>query len=251
MSRRVDPANNRRAATAGIVLAGGSGTRFGADCNKAYLPLAGRSIFTWSLNTLADIPEVERLVLVVRRDDYDLAEKILDREVPELNVELVIGGDTRHQSEHNALRHLAPAIGSGQLDIVLIHDAARPLVTQTLIRAVIGAALTHGAAVPGLPVDDVVQFSPGGVMSTVENGDGKDFVRAQTPQGFAAGLVLEAYEKAAIEGFEGSDTASCVRRSTSQDVHVVFGEPTNIKVTYPHDLLVAQQLLAAANYRLL
>ena len=251
MSRRVNPVNDRRPGVAGIVLAGGSSTRFGSGYNKAYLPLAGRSIFTWSLNTLADIPEVERLVLVVRREDYDLAEKTLDREVPGRNVELVIGGATRHQSEHNALRHLAPAIGSGQLDIVLIHDAARPLVTQTLIRSVIGAALTHGAAVPGLREDTVVQSGPGGVMKPVENADGKEFVRTQTPQGFAADLLLEAYEKAAIEGFEGTDTASCVRRTTSLDVRVVFGEPSNIKVTYAQDLLVAERLLAAANYRLI
>lgn len=235
---------------AGVVLAGGSGTRFGADCNKAYLPLAGRRIFTWSLTTFAGIAEVDRLILVVRRDDYELAAEILDREVPQREVELVIGGATRHQSEHNALRHLAPAISSGQLNAVLLHDAARPLVTQTLIRAVIGMALAHSAAVPALPEDHVVQVSPDGAMSRIEKAHGEQFLRTQTPQGFAAGLVLEAYERAAMEGFEGPDTASCVRKMTSHDVRMVFGDPANIKITYPQDLLVAEGLLAAADYRL-
>lgn len=240
----------RRAGVAGVVLAGGSGTRFGADCNKAYLPLAGRRIFTWSLTTLAAMAEIDRLVLVVRSDDYDLAEEILDREVPERRVELVVGGATRHGSEHNALRHLAPAIASGQLNTVLIHDAARPLVTQTLVKAVIGMAVAHSAAVPALPEEDVVQFSPDGVMIRLKDADGKTLMRVQTPQAFAAGPVLEAYEKAAREGFEGTDTASCIRRMTSVDVRLVLGDPRNIKITYPDDLFVAERLLAATGYRL-
>jgi 2-C-methyl-D-erythritol 4-phosphate cytidylyltransferase len=232
---------------AGVVLAAGSGTRFGAECNKAYLPLAGRRIFTWSLNTLAGIAEIDRLVLVVRRDDHDFAAEILDREVPERDVELVIGGSSRHESEHNALRHLAPAIGSGQVDAVLLHDAARPLVTQTLVRAVIGMALAHSAAIPALPDDDLVEVSSEGYMIKP---DGRRLMRVQTPQAFAAGPVLEAYERAAREGFEGPDTASCVRRMTPLDVRWVLGDPRNLKITYPEDLFQAEQLLAAADYRL-
>jgi 2-C-methyl-D-erythritol 4-phosphate cytidylyltransferase len=244
--------NERRPAVAGVVLAAGSGTRFGADSNKAYLPLAGRSIFTWSLNTLASIAEIDRLVLVVRLEDYDLATELLDREVPGRAVELVIGGTSRHESEHNALRHLAPAIGSGRLDTVLLHDAARPLVTQTLIRAVIGMAFAHSAAIPALPEDSVVQVNPDGSMTSLnDDAKSKKVMRVQTPQAFAAGAVLESYEKAAREGFEGPDTASCVRQMTSLDVRLILGDPRNIKITYPQDLFVAERILAAADYRLI
>jgi 2-C-methyl-D-erythritol 4-phosphate cytidylyltransferase len=236
---------------AAVVLAAGSGTRFGADCNKAYLPLAGRRIFTWSLNTLARIAEIDRLLLVVRGEDYDLATQILEREVPDRDVELVVGGATRHESEHNALRHLAPAIGSGQLDTVLLHDAARPLMTQTLSRAVIGMALAHSAAVPALPEDGVVQVNADGSMTGLNEADGKEVMRVQTPQAFDAALVLESYEKAAREGFQGPDTGSCVHQMTSLDVRVVLGDPRNIKITYPQDLFVAERLLAAADYRLI
>jgi len=235
-------ATNTAAAAGAIVLAGGSGTRFGSGPNKVYLPLAGRSVISWSINTLLTIPEVGPLVLVVRPSDRELAEWVLDREVDRGEVELVHGGSTRQESELCGLRHLASRIDDGKVDIVLIHDGARPLLSQNLAAAVIHAARVSGGAIPGLPRDDLVQVSPDGQQ--LAGAAPGHLITVQTPQGFRGGPLLAAYEEAARQGFVGTDTASCVERFTDLRTRWIAGEPANFKITYAHDLLVAERVLS-------
>jgi 2-C-methyl-D-erythritol 4-phosphate cytidylyltransferase len=223
---------------AAVVLAGGSGTRVGAEANKVYLPLAGRPLVAWTLRAFAAVPAVHRLVLVVRPADRTLAEAA----VAGVPVEIVDGGSTRHGSEWAALRHLAPAIRAGDLAVVAVHDGARPLVGPDLIAATIDAARVHGAAVPGLPLPDAAVLSPGLQMVPPE----RRLVRVQTPQAFAADPLLTAYERAERDGFGGTDTASCVERYGGPPVHCLPGDPRNLKVTFPRDLLLAEKLLRAA-----
>ena len=109
-----------------VVLAAGLGTRVGADGNKAYLRIAGRSMVAWSIDTLTRVPEIARTVLVFRRGELELAQDTIRRELPSATVEFVEGGDSRHASEFNVLRYLAADIESGSIDVVVIHDAARP-----------------------------------------------------------------------------------------------------------------------------
>jgi 2-C-methyl-D-erythritol 4-phosphate cytidylyltransferase len=120
-------ATTDRPGAVGVVLAAGMGTRVGADGNKAYLQVAGRSMVTWSLDTVARCPDVSRVVLVFRRGERQLAEETVARELPGVPVEYVAGGDSRHGSEHRMLTYLAPDIDSGAVDVVAIHDAARPV----------------------------------------------------------------------------------------------------------------------------
>jgi 2-C-methyl-D-erythritol 4-phosphate cytidylyltransferase len=230
------------ATAAAIVLAGGSGTRFGSDRNKVYLPLAGRSVISWSINTLRTVPEIGPLVLVVRPSDRELAESVLDREVERGEVELVHGGANRQESELCGLRHLASRIDTDEVDIVLIHDGARPLLSQNLASAVVHAARVSGGAIPGLPRHDLVQVSPDG-QQLAGTAPGH-LITVQTPQGFRAGPLLAAYEQAARADFVGTDTASCVERFTDLHTHWIAGEPANFKITYTHDLLVAERVLA-------
>lgn len=233
---------------AGIVLAGGSGSRLGADGNKAYVPLAGRRVLSWSLNAFAQLSEVSRLVLVIREEDRALAQEVVDREVPDGTVELVTGGPSRHASEHRALAHLRAAIESAQIDTVLVHDAARPLLTPTLARAVLAAAWEWGGAIPAIPDDSLVAVDETGRV--VADDRPSQIVRAQTPQAFEASRLLAAYEAAGREGFEGSDTSACAERYTDLTIRYVLGDPRNLKVTYPQDLFLAERLLAAANYKM-
>jgi 2-C-methyl-D-erythritol 4-phosphate cytidylyltransferase len=233
-------------ATAAIVLASGSGTRVGADLNKVYLPLAGRRLVSWSVNTIAQLPEVGVVVLVIRPEDASNAQWVRDREI-DVEVDLVHGGATRQESELRALRHLAGRIDSGEIDTVLIHDAARPLVSRSLVAAVLHAAREHGGAIPGLARDDVVSVNPDGHQVTDVPAD--RLVAVQTPQGFRAAPLLAAYEAAAREDFVGTDTASCMERFSDLPVRVVAGDDRNFKVTYPHDLLVAEEILARSGYR--
>ncbi|SFI86969.1 2-C-methyl-D-erythritol 4-phosphate cytidylyltransferase [Amycolatopsis sacchari] len=220
-----------------MVLASGAGTRVGAHLNKVYLPLAGRRIASWSLSAFAAVPGIGVLVLVTRPQDAELVEEVLaDQEVP---VEVVHGGGTRQESELNALRHLGNRIADGSVDAVLLHDGARPLVTPKLIAEVLRVAREHGGAMPGLAADDVFA-GDGETLGPRPRGR---VVRAQTPQGFRAAPLLAAYEQAAREGFEGTDTASVMERFSDLPVHWVPGEERNFKVTYPHDLVVAGQVL--------
>ena len=155
-------------AIAVVVLAGGSGLRVGKDRNKAYLPLGSRTAVGISLQTMAGAttPGLRRLVLVVRDDDVDLAERTLDEEFPRppVPVELVVGGSSRHGSEERALRHLEPAIRSAELDLVLIHDAARPMCSPDLVATLVRAAAQSGGAVPGLVADDLAAVGDDGTL---------------------------------------------------------------------------------------
>jgi 2-C-methyl-D-erythritol 4-phosphate cytidylyltransferase len=216
---------------AAVVLAGGSGSRLGAEGNKVYLPLAGRPLLAWSLAAFARAPAVGRLVLVTRPADHGPAEQAA-RDTP---AEIVDGGATRHDSEWAALRLLAPAIRAGELDVVAIHDGARPLVTQRLIADVVTAAREHGAAVPGVPLADVADRDLTPVTGTL--------VRVQTPQAFRADLLLAAYERADTDCWTGTDTAACVERYAGIPVHCIPGDPRNVKVTYRPDLTLAERLL--------
>ncbi|MEU6643840.1 IspD/TarI family cytidylyltransferase [Saccharomonospora sp. NPDC046836] len=238
----------RRPYAAGVVLASGAGSRVGAEINKVYLPLAGRRLVSWSLGAFARVPEIGVVVLVARPQDGELVNWVLDREVDGAEVEVVYGGETRQESELRALRHLASRIDDGVVDTVLLHDAARPLVSPALIAGVLHSAREHGGAIPGLPAEDIVEVGADGAMLT-EQPPGA-VIRAQTPQGFRAAPLLAAYEQAAREEFLGTDTASCMERFSALPVHWVRGEQQNFKITYPHDLVIAEQVLAAAEYQL-
>ena len=225
-----------------VVLAAGSGSRVGADGNKAYLTLDGRSMLVWSLDTAVRIPEVARTVLVFRQGESELARSTVARELPGAAVEFVEGGPTRHQSERNVLRHLSGDIESGAVDVILIHDAARPLADAGMFTTAITLARDVGGALPALPVTGLARVSGGDAAPLTE-----DVVRVQTPQAFRARDVLEAYRCAERDGFEGTDTSSCVERYTDIRVRTFPGSAANLKVTYPGDVAVAHHLLTAQN----
>ena len=225
----------------GVVLAAGMGTRVGADGNKAYLRVAGRSMVSWSLDTLTRVPGVTRTVLVFRRGEHELARDTVNRELPSATVEFVEGGDSRHASEFNVLRHLEADIESGSIDVVLIHDAARPLAGHDMFLTALSTAREFGGAIPALPVADAVRAGRDGGLEALT--DVGALVRVQTPQAFRALPLLEAYRAAAREGFEGTDTSSCVEAFTDAEVRTFRGEQRNLKVTYAPDIAVAERLL--------
>jgi len=233
---------SRQAAVA-VVLAAGIGARVGADGNKAYLPLAGRSMVTWSLDALTRVPDVTRTVMVFRRGERELAERTVTAELPGANVEFVEGGDSRHASEFNVLRYLAADIEAGSIDVVVIHDAARPVAGPDMFIAALTVAREFGGAIPALPLTDVVRRTPAGLESA---SSAVGLVRVQTPQAFQALPLLQAYHAADRERFEGTDTSSCVEKYTDLDVRTFGGRERNLKVTYAHDIAVAERLLTDA-----
>ncbi len=225
------------ARSAVVVLAGGSGSRVGHATNKVLLDAGGRSLLGHALATAAAVPGLVALVVVVRAGDEGAVTRELGRLdlPPHVAVHTVTGGASRHGSEWNALKVLRPAIEAAALDVVVIHDGARPLASATLYEAVIEAALRYGGALPGVPASALVRRDGGPVPDLV--------VGVQTPQAFRAGPLLDSYVQAEAAGFEGTDTASCVERFAGLAVHCVPGDPANVKVTFPEDVLLAEHLL--------
>lgn len=219
-----------------VVLAGGAGTRVGAGVNKALLPLAGTPVIARSVRTALDARPAA-VVVVVRAEDRSSLAAAIQPVLGGDEVALLDGGAERHDSEWNALRALEPRIASGEIDVIAIHDAARPLAPISLFAAVTTAAREHGGAIPVVRVDHVIGAS--GTQST-------SLVGVQTPQAFRARDLLEAYRHAADEGFRGTDTASCVERFSDLTIVGVPSSTRNLKVTYPEDLTVAEELLLSS-----
>ena len=223
-----------------VVLAAGSGSRFGHATNKVWLPLSGRRIISRSLvNAVKRFPGC-RTVLVISPTDVKLARQVLDREASHVEMDFVVGGDTRHGSEYNALLHLAPAIEDGSINVVLIHDGARPLATSGLFLEVATSAHLHGGALPAIAVDPL----------EIDVRDRERIVRVQTPQAFRARELLNAYRQASSDNFVGTDTAACMERYYPNIACVaVAGEVYNVKITYPQDLVIAEHVLEMRGYK--
>jgi 2-C-methyl-D-erythritol 4-phosphate cytidylyltransferase len=234
----------RPGAAAFVVLAGGSGTRVGGDLNKVYLPVAGRPVISWSLAWGAQVPAVGPIVLVARPQDEQLAAHAITAAGLDGRAQIVHGGATRHASEHAALEHLRPAIMDGHLEVVAIHDGARPLAGAALLDAVITAAVRHGGAVPAVPEDHVWPVDADGMLRP--GATGSHLFRVQTPQAFRAGPLLAAYLEARASGREGTDTSAALEGRDDVVVVAVHGDPANLKVTFPEDLARASEALTAA-----
>jgi 2-C-methyl-D-erythritol 4-phosphate cytidylyltransferase len=174
---------------------------------------------------------------------------VLRREAAELDVRMVVGGPTRHGSEDAGLAEVAAQVDSGELDVIAVHDGARPLAGASLFRTVIGVAGAAGGAVPALPASGVLlvgedgQSRPGGAAGAHR------LARVQTPQAFRAKDLLAAYAAAHASGYQGTDTASSVETFSGLVVRAVPGSALNLKITYLHDLAVAQRLLTTDRHR--
>ncbi len=241
-----DPVPGAHGATpraAVVMLAAGDGRRSGHHTNKVLLPLAGRRVFTWSIRWARALTSVTHTVIVVREQDRESVLATIDREIGPPDVSIVVGGDSRHSSEWQALQALAPAIEAGEIDVVVIHDAARPLAGTAMFASVIDTATTYGGAIPVRTQGNLAALD--GVEQPPER-----VVAVQTPQAFSARPLLEAYRLAEADGFVGTDTASCIEAYTDVPVLCVEGDARNIKITFPEDLFLAERLLAKAGWDL-
>lgn len=218
-----------------VVLAGGSGARVGAPTNKVLLPVAGVAVLARAVRTPLEVAGVDRLVLVVRPEDRARIEDAVAPVLGERDVWLVDGGAERHDSEWAALQVLAAEVSAG-LELVAIHDGARPLASAALFREVLDTAHRAGAAVPVVPA--------GALCHRDGRPEPRRLAAVQTPQAFAARPLLEAYRRAATDGFRGTDTAACWERYVGTPIATVPGSPRNLKVTFAEDLPLAQELVS-------
>ena len=220
-----------------MLLAAGSGSRVGADRNKVLLTVQGLPVLAHSLRTVGRVGGVAGLVVVARAGEEDAVSELAARH-SSVPWQVVTGGATRHDSEWSALQALAGPIDGGDLDVVAVHDSARPLAGPDLWRAVVAAALRHGGAIPVRP-------QPGLLARSGDSHEVLDLVGVQTPQAFRARPLLAAYRRAAADGFVGTDTAACVARYSDLPSAAVTAPATNLKVTFAEDVALAERLLSS------
>jgi 2-C-methyl-D-erythritol 4-phosphate cytidylyltransferase len=222
---------------AAILPAAGSGERFGTDRNKLFAPLAGKPLWFHAASRLASRSEVGRIVMAISETDRGALEGEFASLAEKLNVELVTGGAARTDSVKAGLDAIA---GDQAIEYVAIHDAARPLVSDTDLSAVFAVASQTGAAILATPVSATIKRDLGQAHRS-ETVDRRELWIALTPQVFRVGLLNEAYQK--HNGRPATDDAQLVER-IGHDVSLVRGSADNLKITHPEDLLVAEAILA-------
>lgn len=222
--------------TSAIIPASGLGKRLGSDFDKAFVAVAGQPLIAHTLALFQDCPEVDEIILVIRTAQIVRAQELV-RERGFTKVKAVTaGGEVRQDSVRNGLAKLSPGC-----EIVVIHDGARPLVTQEIIASSIKAALKDGAAIAAVPVIDTIKSSPDGqfVSSTLER---KQLYAIQTPQTFARNVIESAYERAYADHYFGTDDASLVER-LGMPVRIISGSYENVKITTPTDIIIAEAIM--------
>ncbi|MEO6906871.1 MAG: 2-C-methyl-D-erythritol 4-phosphate cytidylyltransferase [Abditibacteriaceae bacterium] len=228
-----------------IIPAAGCGARAGLNSNKILAPLAGHTVLGMVLSALASAKillkehdfNLTECVIAARQEEFCLVEEVSAMEKLPFTVRLVEGGEKRQHSVLNAVQ----SIGS---DWVMIHDAARPLVSPELIASVCQAARRHDGAIAALPATDTIKYStPNEGQPFIKSTFERDRVwLAQTPQVFPRLLFMHALKSAEQANFEGTDCASLMER-LGQKVALVLGEACNFKITYAEDLERAEREL--------
>ena len=227
-----------------ILPAAGLGTRMAATQPKQFLELNGLPILIHSLRAFAAVPRVTAIYVAVRHNELERVQAQVAEYGFAGKVQVVEGGDSRQQSVANALK----VIPCGEDDVVLVHDAVRPLIDAATIERTIDAVAETGAAIVGMPaIDTVKQVERTAHGALITATIPREFVvLAQTPQGFRCGLLQKAFAEAEADGFVGTDEASVVERA-GYPVAVVPGSAVNLKITQPGDLALAEFYLRQKN----
>jgi 2-C-methyl-D-erythritol 4-phosphate cytidylyltransferase len=222
---------------AALIPAAGQGQRMGLDVEKQFYQLGGKPLLAYTLARFEETPGIDCIVVIVPpgRETFCYRE-IVEPEGFRKVTHIVAGAETRQRSVAAGFRCLNEGI-----DVVVIHDGARPFVTPSLIRTAIDAAVQHGSAVAAVPESDTLKrvSGEGTVLETV---DRRNLWRAQTPQAFRRSILQHALAYAVEHNLDSTDEASLVE-SLSWPVRIIPGSTWNFKITSPEDLLFAELLL--------
>ena len=223
-----------------IIAAAGQGKRMQSSINKVFMLLDEKPVLLYSILAFSACVAVDNLVVVVAPDEVEYVTKMLTGLEGIKPWKVVAGGSERQYSIANALQEI-----SEKTDVVLVHDGARPLVTKECIDHVIQAAIKNKAAVVDVSVKDTIKIvnDSGVVIGTPER---SMLWSIQTPQGFDANILRQAYKQAMQDHYLGTDDASLVER-IGVSVTVVSGSYENLKVTTPEDLIIAEAIVAEKN----
>ena len=218
-----------------IILAGGKGKRMGANVSKQYIQINGKPILYYTLKRFSNCKDIDRIILVLPNDEIDYCkEEVLDKY--SLKVDLIVeGGKERQDSVNNALEQIIDD------EIVLIHDGARPFVSQRIIDEGIKYARLYGASAPGVMPKDTIKIKNDENFS-LSTPDRNTLVAIQTPQVFKLNIIKDCHRKVKEENLKVTDDTMVVELYGNK-VYLYEGDYTNIKVTTPEDLILAEKLI--------
>ncbi|MFC4765974.1 2-C-methyl-D-erythritol 4-phosphate cytidylyltransferase [Effusibacillus consociatus] len=218
-----------------IVVAAGTGSRMKSDVKKTYMEIAGVPLIIRTLRALEESSLIKEIVLVVGEEDLDDAKSLMDQYGIRRVIRYAAGGPERQDSVRNGLQAVDDSV-----ELVLVHDGARPFINAAEIDRVIQSAAEYGAATIGTPVKDTIKKVENGfVAETIPR---QALYAVQTPQAFQAKLLRESHKKASESGYRSTDDASLVEW-TGHSVRIVEGSYRNIKITTPEDLIIAEAFL--------
>jgi len=221
-----------------ILLAGGSSDRFNNEENKVYFPIGGKPALSWPLETLDNSDKVDSIILVVRDEDWEKTNNVIQLVNPKKLSGVTIGGDTRHESEYQGLLYLKERPDINEEDLILIHDGARPLLPSYLLDELIDVAKKYGASAPGYNSDNLMkkqEFNKAEIQETI--------VEIQTPQIFPASELWKSYELAKLDKWQAVDTTECVSKYSELEAVVIPGDPRNMKVTFIEDIFKLEEMI--------
>ena len=220
-----------------IFPAAGASRRMGGGTNKNFLEIDGEPVLIRTLKTFSQVERINFLIVVVAKNEVETVEKLLSAEKNLKPYKITVGGSERQYSVANGLK-LVP----DDAEIVLVHDAARPLVNLQTIEKVIDEAEKFGGAIAAVHEKNTIKIidAENFVKSTPPR---SELVAVQTPQGFRKKILLDAYEKAAQDNFLGTDDASLVERIGGK-IKIVWSDYKNIKITTPEDIKIAESFLS-------
>ncbi|MBU4440779.1 MAG: 2-C-methyl-D-erythritol 4-phosphate cytidylyltransferase [Acetobacterium sp.] len=222
--------------TSVIIPAAGLGRRMNATISKQYLTLMGKPILAHTLDVFERCPLISEIILVINPDEFELCQEQVLSGYPYTKIKLVSGGATRQQSVYNGLAAVMP-----NAQIVMAHDGARPLIQESVIKKSIEETIRHQATVVGVPAKNTIKvINDAGFVEHTP--DRNYLVEIQTPQTFAYELLKKAHQNARELGIEGTDDAFLVER-LNVPVKIVIGDYTNIKITTPEDLVIAESIM--------
>lgn len=219
-----------------VIVAAGRSERMGL--NKTTMSLAGRPVILRVINVLDSVPDITTIIVVASAEKLSDLATLIDSQSYQCSVDLCLGGETRQDSVRNGV-HALPA----DVDLVLVHDAARPLVTAQLVRNAIAKGEEFGAAIPAIPITDTIKLVESGdrISRTL---DRSRLYAAQTPQVFRRDWLEMAYERTRKQADMPAFTdESSLLESTGFDVRIFPGSVENIKLTTPFDLVLAESIL--------
>ncbi|MFR4164359.1 MAG: 2-C-methyl-D-erythritol 4-phosphate cytidylyltransferase [Paraclostridium sordellii] len=219
-----------------IIVAAGTGSRMKKDINKQFIKLDNKEIIAYTIGKFYINNEIDDIVVVIKKDEEDYFKENILEKYNFKNIKIAYGGEERQDSVYNGIQKL-----DKNCEVVLVHDGARPFVTEEIINNSIQEAKKHNAVVVGVKVKDTIKVV-GEEGNIVDTPNRKYLWSVQTPQVFKYDIITKAYENAYNENYYGTDDAMLVEK-IGYDVKMIEGSYDNIKITTQEDLNFGEQIL--------